>query len=511
MKGLIETKTKVLGPIAQEKLSGYAITCLGGRLQNGNVNFYPIIGGEISFDLDDLTGQVHIFRMPLINNSKELGDHLADLRKMRTEMRDAISKKIVSYGFTDDKLTKEIKIKRRQSFFNWLSSEGLDKVVKRVYDAGRAKSFAAYEEVFYVASFVEDDNPIPAQFVTVEGTEWGVDRPGDSLKGINSIRLNKAMWMTWRRSLGYKYKESMLEWLRLYHVYGGQEKDINVIQSIQYILDEPSQRMALTTVPEIADFIADQYINLMMFNLTTAGLNPENWYTIKTYNFILYDVSDQQLKNHIQLKTNEWQLTQVILPDSTPKMNIKVLPIWDGSTYSHDGTKLKEPVLYFRKINFSAETVTFDYKLKDSKKRRFKLVELLTINATADGEIRGNHVVYNRSQNKILSSLPGDTKISQIAVDVLFPWILGEEEPEAEHVSFERRHWPLVFAYSKFDAPPVSSDNFAEAMILGLQTFIGPNYYLCIPLDFVASSAEQFTTSRDNAFTIDETIFASFE
>lgn len=511
MKGLIEGKTKILGPVAQEKLSGYGLGCLGGKLQNGDVNFYPIIGANISFSLEEFLGQVTVFRWPVINTGTlEYGLYVQQLDRSRNAIRDLIKNKLIEIDAKDEKKTKQIRIKHRQRFFNWLSSKGLEEIVKKVYEAGKAKAFAEYQEEFYVGCFVKSDDDIPSTFVTVEGLEWGIDRPTNSLKGINAIRLNKALWLAWRNVLGYKKKEACLEWLRLYSVYAGEDKQIDSKKQIQYILDELSQRPALKTVPEMASFIADQYITIALFNLTVGGLNPDNWYSTTHYNFIMYNISDKQMTAHIRGLVEEWQFSQVLFPTGgmSSKMEINVLPLWDGSTYESDTVKLNEPCLYFRRIAFDKDTVSEDEALTKTSVRRFRLLEILSINACADGEMRPNHIVYNRSQNKILSALPGDVKLSQIAVDVVFPWILGEEEPSMELTSLERRHWPLVFAYAEFDAPPVYSEGFAEAMLCGLRSFLGPKYYLVDFQDFLVNTAFEFTVGEDKTYKAAGNIFS---
>jgi hypothetical protein len=202
------------------------------------------------------------------------------------------------------------------------------------------------------------------------------------------------------------------------------------------------------------------------------------------------------------------------------KMEIEILPLWDRSTFEDGQATLPEPAVYMRKINFMKDTMSEDYNLIESNNQnpkknttmpRFSLVQLRTINACADGQSRPNHIVLNRAQGRILSALPGDTKISQIAVEVVFPWILGEEEPEYLHVSFERRHWPLVFSYAKFDAPPVYSENFSEAMLCGLRSFLGPNFYLLKFADFLADKAFTFALPSDRTYEAAVNIFGSFE
>jgi hypothetical protein len=85
-----------------------------------------------------------------------------------------------------------------------------------------------------------------------------------------------------------------------------------------------------------------------------------------------------------------------------------------------------------------------------------------------------------------ISSLPGDGRISQISVTAVYPWILGIQQPTESNMRLEKRHWPLVYHYTKFDAPPVAADNFLEADLVGLKSFLGPNYYLVKPREFIA-------------------------
>lgn len=497
MKGLFDNKTRVSEPIAKGALSGYGLGCLGGFVQKGIATFFPCMGGRISFSPETLEGQISLVRTPVLNQeSIQWAEWQKETAELRAALRGYISKKLLEVEKGQpDTIGRKARLLNQFKFKAFIQTMNISQIADRIYNGKNVRSLTNYHEEFHCFYFGKSGEQIAGRGKTQEGFEYYIARPKSSQAAITRIRVNKGIWIAWMMQVGYKPKLAALEWFRLHDTYGGSgDHVIDVDSVLDAILDEISKRPTLAEIPDLAAYIADKLITIGLFNLTVAGVSKEEWLTETNYALIKENISDKQVSAALKIVTEEWGLTQIILPsgDLAPKMDLVVLPFWDGEVF---GPEMPHPYLSMGTLAFDQEE--FEPAKGSSKKKQYtwKLVELVTLNACADGRENPNHILLNRIIGP-LASLSDDGRISQISVDAIYPWILGVMEPEESNVQLERRHWDLVYLHSIFDAPPVVSETFKEAMLIGLKSFFGPNHYLFKVEDYLMAGPLQLTTEE---------------
>jgi hypothetical protein len=132
----------------------------------------------------------------------------------------------------------------------------------------------------------------------------------------------------------------------------------------------------------------------------------------------------------------------------------------------------KHPRLRLTKVDFDYPKGSVDYTFIRPK----------IINALPDGGQLFNRVVFNR-QIGLLGGLQDD--LSQLALDMIQPFVIGRIRPEMDEESLERRHWPIVWIQPPMLNAPIKTDNYTAAWSVGLRGFSGPHYWLCTPEDFI--------------------------
>jgi len=509
MKGLIDKNTKLSEPIGQTTLSGYGICCLGGFMEKGNCTFFPAIGGGIDFNSETLEGNVTLLRYPEIDTGKaDFGAWQLRAKTLREATASMISKKLTELEDKDasgkDKISKLMRILNQFNFHAYIQTMNLEAVTTKLYHGGIIKGLVSYTEKYSTMFFGKSGQQLGATGMLDSGLKYFIARPQNTQGGLTRIRLNKGVWMAWRYQVGYKFKESILEWIRLHDTYGSAgDHTIDVKSIVNALLDEISKRPTLATVPNLSSYIADKIIEIGLFNLTVAGLSRDEWYVESSWSMIKENVSDKQVTAMLKIFTEEWTQPQIIIPNSDlpHKFELKVLPFWDGSVFDD---KLKEPYLSMIEILFDHTEVG---KMTPAQKKAvggkttavaIGVVRLLTINACADGSTNANHIMLNRIIGPI-SSLSDDGRISQISIDAVYPWIMGLQQPADSLIHLEKRHWNLVFMHSSFDSPPVEAENMREAMLVGLKSFLGPQFYLVKVEDFyLASGAMTMSQLKDS-------------
>jgi hypothetical protein len=519
MKGLYTNSTRVSEPIAKGTLSGYGIGCLGGFVDKGIATFYEVIGGKIEFDPEALEGKISLIRQPkLLWNSMAYGQWNDALAKLRHEQRRTISKKLIELSNTTKKakatISNQLKILNQFKFKAFIQTSNIAGVIKSIYNSKWTKQMVDFSEEFIAFSFCKKGTQIPAQGTIDRGLDYYVGSVTNSQSQITRIRVNKGIWLAWCRHVGYDHRAAALEWIRLHDVYGNAgDHTIDVEAMLDAIFDEISKRPTLSEIPDLAAYIADTLIGIALYNLTVAGISAPEWFVDVPFALIMENISDKQVTAAIKVITEEWKLTQVVLPgsDLPPKRDLNIMPFWDGSILHKE---MPQPCIGLCELDFGAQ----DYEERDEegtvKKQsasKLKLVQIVTVNASPDGSENPNHILFNRIIGP-LASLSDDGRLSHICVDAVYPWILGLQQPDESNVHLERRHWPLVYLHSVFDEPPVAAESLIEAMLVGLKTFLGPHYYLInleellktSPLDVLLSDKK----GEEKMSTISGTLFS---
>jgi hypothetical protein len=376
--------------------------------------------------------------------------------------------------------------------FNKLIDNELFSMTAQVIYNNFPKNAIEDDERFWVYSFIHE-GMIATKGKLKDGMEYYLTYPKEARAKITRIRVNKGVWLEWRLMQGFKHKEAIEEWCRLYYTYGSSGS-IDSLDAFHAVLDEISNRPTLTSVPDLAGLLTDKLITICLWNLTSKGVSIDEWTQELRYSMIKKGISDDAAKSMIKVITDEWPLSQVIVPntDMPHKAERSILPFTDGTIYSK---ALPEPYLSLSELDFRPAVD------EESDRKNYEVVHLKTLNACADGSTNANYLMLNRMIGPI-SALPGDGRISQISITAVYPWVLGIQEPPDSNTRLEKRHWYLVYIYAKFDAPPVAAESFIEADLIGLKSFLGPNYYLFKPEEFTGRNNEEgitaYTGTGDN-------------